>query len=64
MSKPRKLARWLIRRWTPRKGRVSYGYLNATGTIGDAHPKGPPPGKDLSWLDNLDARPERPSLEG
>jgi hypothetical protein len=43
---------------------LSDGNVSTAGTIGDARPEGPPPGKDLSWLDNLDARPERRSLEG
>ena len=60
MSKPRKLARWLWRRWTPHR----HAPEARRHAVVDVAAKGPPPGKDLSWLDNLDARPERPSLEG
>lgn len=60
MSKPRKLARWLIRRWTSKRAHAA----NVAAASAHAAPQGAPPGKDLSWLDNLDARPERPSLEG
>jgi hypothetical protein len=64
MSKPSKLARWIWRRWAPWKPPAPHWQLQAARAAAEEGPKGPPPGKDLSWLDNLDARPERPSLEG
>jgi hypothetical protein len=64
MSNPRKLARWLWRRWAPWRPPAPHWQFQAVGALGEVGPKGPPPGKDLSWLDTLNARPERPSIEG